>query len=112
LDDILTADRTHAKRMEQGSIWLRDAIALARANDPGRMSASDVAPAALRWFEVVAGPAWQRGPVTAGSRAEMERHVARIQERDRKADSLRVSRDPCPLCAVRGDIGCKHRRAA
>lgn len=23
-----------------------------------------------------------------------------------------VSRDPCPKCGVRGDIGCKHRRAA
>ena len=27
-------------------------------------------------------------------------------------EPLRVSRDPCPKCAVRGDIGCKHRRAA
>lgn len=32
-------------------------------------------------------------------------------ERDR-VERLRVTRDPCPLCAVRGDIGCKHRRAA
>lgn len=23
-----------------------------------------------------------------------------------------VSRDPCPKCGVRGDIGCKHKRAA
>lgn len=23
-----------------------------------------------------------------------------------------VSRDPCPKCGVRGDIGCKHRRNA
>lgn len=23
-----------------------------------------------------------------------------------------VDRDPCPKCGVRGDIGCKHRRAA
>lgn len=23
-----------------------------------------------------------------------------------------ISRDPCPKCGVRGDIGCKHRRAA
>lgn len=24
----------------------------------------------------------------------------------------RVSRDPCPYCGVRGDIGCRHRTAA
>lgn len=28
-------------------------------------------------------------------------------------DSLvHVSRDPCPKCGVRGDIGCKHRGGA
>lgn len=27
-------------------------------------------------------------------------------------DAPRVSRDPCPYCGVRGDIGCRHRIAA
>lgn len=28
-------------------------------------------------------------------------------------DSLtHVDRDPCPKCGVRGDVGCKHRKAA
>lgn len=22
-----------------------------------------------------------------------------------------VRRDPCPMCGVRGDVGCKHKRA-
>lgn len=27
-------------------------------------------------------------------------------------DSLvHVSRDPCPKCGVRGDLGCRHRKA-
>lgn len=28
-----------------------------------------------------------------------------------RAPMLRVDRDPCPRCAVRGDIGCAHRPA-
>jgi len=24
---------------------------------------------------------------------------------------VHVSRDPCPKCGIRGDIGCRHRRA-
>jgi hypothetical protein len=31
---------------------------------------------------------------------------------DHKPEPVRVNRDPCPLCAVRADIGCRHSRAA
>ncbi len=36
--------------------------------------------------------------------------VTRAEERDAQADKLRVSRDPCPKCGTRGDVGCKHIR--
>lgn len=36
--------------------------------------------------------------------------VTRAEERDARAERLRVSRDPCPRCGTRGDVGCKHQR--
>ena len=42
----------------------------------------------------------------------MVHRVSLIQEREAHADSLRVYREPCPVCATRADIGCKHRRLA
>lgn len=47
-----------------------------------------------------------------GAAAKMERSVNLIRQREAFADSLRVSRDPCPVCATRADIGCKHKRIA
>lgn len=29
-----------------------------------------------------------------------------------KPEPLSVNRDPCPCCGIRGDIGCRHTRAA
>ena len=45
-------------------------------------------------------------------RARFARVLDRMEEKDRIANARRVSRDPCPRCGVRGDIGCKHRRVA
>ena len=42
----------------------------------------------------------------------MVHRVSLIQEREAHADSLRVYREPCPVCGTRADIGCKHRRLA
>lgn len=41
-----------------------------------------------------------------------ERRLALIAERDRLADQLRTHRDPCPMCGVRADYGCKHQSLA
>ncbi|WP_146037268.1 winged helix-turn-helix domain-containing protein [Novosphingobium guangzhouense] len=29
-----------------------------------------------------------------------------------RPEPVRVNRDPCPFCEIRGDIGCRHSRAA
>lgn len=65
-------------------------------------------------------PHWRDiGPSAAGAKrryermsTRQERHVETHQSKYAFAETLRVSRDPCPFCAVRADIGCKHRRAA
>jgi hypothetical protein len=38
--------------------------------------------------------------------------VSRIHEREREVDALRVQRDPCRVCGVRADVGCRHQRVA
>lgn len=35
---------------------------------------------------------------------------ARMEARNELADKLRVSRDPCPKCGTRRDVGCRHNR--
>lgn len=52
---------------------------------------------------------WQRGPSRNQQRKEQAR--ANREERERHLGQIvRVSRDPCPRCAVRADIGCEHTR--
>lgn len=47
--------------------------------------------------------------MTSLNMAIRERRLAAIAEADARIDALRtVPRDPCPKCAVRADIGCKH----
>lgn len=59
---------------------------------------------------------WRRQDVTRTLTFTPEhsdvRRVTRIQALDRQADQQRVSRDPCPLCNVRSDLGCTCRRRA
>lgn len=59
---------------------------------------------------------WKRQSITSPASPEAAARQAR-QNAARAAaeaqiEALRVNRDPCPKCAVRADIGCKHRRAA
>lgn len=42
----------------------------------------------------------------------MVHRVNLIQEREARAESLRVNREPCGVCGTRTDIGCKHQRVA
>lgn len=37
--------------------------------------------------------------------------LRRLAEREEALNRV-VNRDPCTFCGVRGDVGCKHRRAA
>lgn len=51
-----------------------------------------------------------------GYRAVAAEHQAQRQSASRAAvftqpQPVRVDREPCPLCAVRADVGCRHSRA-
>jgi hypothetical protein len=110
-DTISLTDAMYRERMTLASIWLRDAILLARKNDPRRPRPDEIAPENLRWGKTWLPDNWR--PVEGSETSlELARRVAKHIERDVLADTLRVSRDPCPLCAVRADIGCKHNRRA
>lgn len=46
------------------------------------------------------------------ARYALNPHSHTVERYRAKHDTLTiVHRDPCPKCGVRGDIGCKHRRA-
>ena len=47
-------------------------------------------------------------PVMRACAARVAEHVAEKA----RVDALRVERDPCVRCGVRGDVGCQHRRVA
>lgn len=51
----------------------------------------------------------------AGERREAARSLKfcaleQLEARQVKFDCILVERDPCPLCGVRGDLGCEHRQ--
>lgn len=106
-DAILVADEKHRAHMERGSKWLRTAIMRARYD----RQTPFVPPVDLLWTESPPPVNWVRQE-GALNRQEQVYRVGLIEARERRADQLRVSRDPCPMCAVRADIGCSHRRAA
>lgn len=35
--------------------------------------------------------------------------AARLQDRAAEIEASKVTRDSCPFCAVRADVGCRHR---
>lgn len=51
-------------------------------------------------------PHWSENAERAAAASET---MTAAKEKD-VALLRRVDRDPCPMCGVRGDIGCKHRR--
>lgn len=85
-DPIILRDEMHYTMMERGSNRLSDAIRTHRAGftPPVRNEVMWLTP---------------RQPV-----GKPREYVPQVLDRQH--------RDPCPYCAVRGDIGCKHRRAA
>ncbi len=93
MDAITYADQLHQTRMERSSALL---LAVLRGKKP--------APTNLRWDD---------GAYKGSPHARRYPRVAdKMAARDAMAEIQRTNRDACPLCAVRADIGCKHRRAA
>jgi hypothetical protein len=95
-------DLTHAKAMERGSAALLEALKKGRTV-----------------HDRLIGNGAVRGGDRSGQTSkrqtelaeEAERVGRRMASKDRALDSV-VTRDPCPRCGTRMDIGCKHRRAA
>lgn len=103
--DILDGDTRHRTAMETGSEWLLNAIRHASGE-------TQMAKRLPRQFIRTHG---RRTMPEAFSKVEgslsEQRHVHALRnlfaERAR-IDALRVSRDACPRCGIRGDLGCKH----
>jgi hypothetical protein len=86
-DPLILRDEMHYTMMERGSIRLRSAIEAMRGGKTAPEPRYDV-----MWLV-------PRQPVG--------------KPRDLVPETIvRQHRDPCPFCAVRADIGCKHRRVA
>ncbi len=91
--------------MERGSSHLLRNIRLARGEVIviGRKSRQSYGGSELIWIN-----SWHNGsPVDRYPEAR-----ARLAEKEAKAESQRVRRDPCPKCGTRGDLPCKHNKRA
>jgi len=94
--EAFEADKLMHANLINGSRALLDALV------------SGQGPRRFLWSNAGSKGTWK--PTSAA--AKMERSVNLIRKREEFTDTLRVSRDPCPVCATRGDIGCKHKRVA
>jgi hypothetical protein len=97
--DVLLSDQLYARAMERANSAFLDALRGIQVSD--RES---------RWAGMNT-TTWTQQPGTPRQSWAAYRAGEHIAERER-IEGLRVNRDPCPLCAVRADIGCKHRRIA
>lgn len=95
-----------------GSALLLEAITDHHVRRAHGLPPRSITPAKLLWSFRAANNQWNGTPLESGYAKERreanERLIAATAERDAFANSRRVSRDPCPKCAVRADIGCKH----
>lgn len=94
-------DKNHALDMERGSKWLREAI------EAGATSHTN-----FRWVNRVVGGTWLPGDEPREYRTKGYQRAIRSAASKEAALARRVDRDPCPVCATRGDLGCAHRRMA
>jgi hypothetical protein len=101
MDAIVTADALYAARMAESSRLLLQAMR------GGVAATSD-----LKWTELKRGGEFIASDTPTARAKAGDRVMARLVARDKRAEEQRTFRDPCPLCAVRGDIGCKHRPLA
>lgn len=104
-DAIIANDALHRDRMALASSQLLNAIEVARGGVPkGALPGSH-----LVW-EVLSDCGGEK-PLSTSAARQRKAALAQRAEQER-VRTLTVKRDPCPLCGVRMDIGCKHRRAA
>lgn len=94
-------DQRHKDNMIQGSKDLLDAIREGHARNR-----------TLRWSHSVIGNAWEPTDDPNDDKSQRYYRAMRSLADKEMAETRRVSRDPCPCCNVRADIGCKHRRLA
>lgn len=92
LDATMTADARYRADMELSSATMLSVLHGEMRAPPGLL--------------------WQLSSGGKGDRHLYTPQLARLAERDRMAETQRTFRDPCPMCAVRADVGCSHRRAA
>lgn len=105
----LPQDIDYLDHMRRGSEWLLRNIQLARGERQliGRRARQSYGNSDLIWSWVVGGT---NNPDGQAMRRQIAHAEASRIEHDR-VEGLRVQRDPCPMCGVRGDLSCKHRRA-
>lgn len=94
-------DAEHKNNMERGSRWLLEAL------KNGETDHKD-----FRWVNRVTGAVWQPGQEPREYRSKGYQRALNSAAEKESALARRVYRDPCPVCNVRGDIGCKHQRVA
>lgn len=93
LDACMTADARHAADMATASATM---LAVLHGEMP--------APRGLRWQRKSGG--YNQGMTRA------EENWRALMDAESAVLARRTDRDACPMCAVRADIGCKHRRVA
>jgi len=109
-DYVALADDAYELAMRRGSRWLLNAIGAATNRDELISAKDGFATSNLKWG-MQKDYIEQVHPISPYKIKRMEKDARGLEEaRQRKelAESLRVSRDPCPRCGVRGDIGCGH----
>lgn len=90
------------KSMQVGSANLAKAIYVSRVGYGPQPSRE------LIWSRMgLTKTTWQ-----SGNMARESERAAFHSDRKAFAETLRVDREPCVKCGVRGDFGCKHRSAA
>lgn len=91
------------KHHREGSEQLRKAMFNLREGRPFNVRQT------LIWSEPGGGKHWTQSEEMRPYLVEQFARAAKmLAERD-AAISRAVSRDPCPKCGVRGDIGCRHK---
>ncbi|MFZ5748238.1 MAG: LexA family protein [Pseudomonadota bacterium] len=114
----LTIATTEALKAELGRRGVTGAAAAWRRGTPAAKERVLVVEPVRHHAPVIADDDWTKSAIL-GSRAylaALERtggHYAPGAAMIDDADAPRpaLSRDPCPRCGMRGDIGCRHRRA-
>lgn len=106
MDAITLADALHETAMRDASRSLLTAMRKAKFFTEHKPSTE----AALVWRAGTPQNQWEK---TGGNYADWRdsrshRVLAALAEKDRVAELRRVSRDPCPMCGIRADVGCRH----